>query len=80
MSEVDPLEGFVPSDINVEDVKVVALTDEQLVELSKKIDESLKSALSVKDVLGVLSAVGKIAMQMGVASLAKDSLDGLMGG
>jgi predicted component of type VI protein secretion system len=77
--DFDPLADYSPEDIDVSKIKEISLSAEQVAELKSKIDASISTAGTIKEVLAVLTDVGKFAIQIGVKSLADGSLDNLMG-
>lgn len=65
-NEFDPLSGYDPEDIPVEDILAVSVSDQRKQELLEAIVEQMGSAQSVKEVLAVLSNVGQLAIKVGL--------------
>ena len=75
--DFDPLKGYNPADINVEDIKAVNISREQVDVLLASIETEIRSAGTVNEVLAVLSNVGQMTIKLGVQALAEGAIDKL---
>lgn len=79
--DFDPLKGYDPAEIKLDDIKAVKMSDEMMARLMDEINDSISTAGTVNEVLAVLSNVGQFAIKLGVQVLAQSAegaIDDLM--